>query len=114
MDTICALGVDAFLSTRARKDLAAALNALLASPTFPDRRDECDCDGSSEAGHALHGKDRQAGFIRRTVASSEAQRCRLSERAVRLNRRKDCPNGGTDSVSDRCTKSTDSWCESRG
>ncbi|MFO0612361.1 MAG: helicase HerA-like domain-containing protein [Polyangiaceae bacterium] len=38
MDTIGALGVDAFLSKRARKDLAAALNALLASPTFASWR----------------------------------------------------------------------------
>ena len=32
--TIGALPVDAFLSKRARKELASALNSLLASPTF--------------------------------------------------------------------------------
>jgi hypothetical protein len=38
METIGALPVDEFLSPKARKDLAASLNALLASPTFASWR----------------------------------------------------------------------------
>ncbi len=38
LDAIGALGIDAFLSKRARKDLAASLNSLLASPSFASWR----------------------------------------------------------------------------